>query len=110
VEYHERAAKMREEHGDELVATNRQISESVTVGKSLARTLNLCMSQLPNRVLYLARSKQAQTLALHAEEINKIQKTSATIRHGLSSRVSDIVTHSNEHKGSIHQWVRIFAI
>lgn len=84
VEYHERAAKMREEHGDELVATNRQISESVTV----------------------ARSKQAQTLALHAEEINKIQKTSATIRHGLSSRVSDIVTHSNEHKGSIHQWVK----
>jgi hypothetical protein len=54
---------------------------------------------------YTARSKQAQIMDLHAGEINKIQKTSATIRNGLSSRVSDIITQSNEQTDRVLGWV-----
>lgn len=66
-----------------MAATNGRISDSVKA----------------------ARSKQAKIMELHTLEINKMQKTSSTVRNGLSSRVSDIIAQSQDEASSVRGWV-----
>ncbi|KAI9287346.1 P-loop containing nucleoside triphosphate hydrolase protein [Umbelopsis sp. AD052] len=81
-EYQERSSRLNDEYEAKVAAANGRISDSVKA----------------------ARSKQAKILELHSLEINKMQKTSSTVRNGLSSRVSDIIAQSQDEASSVHRW------
>jgi hypothetical protein len=83
VEYQQRSSKLNDWYEAKVATANGRISDSVKA----------------------ARSKQAKILELHTLEINKLQKTSSTVRNGLSSRVSDIIAQSQDEASSVHRWV-----
>ncbi|KAM3588845.1 Kinesin-related motor protein [Umbelopsis sp. WA50703] len=83
-DYHDRMRALRDELSEKLSIVNEKINGSVKA----------------------ARSKQGDILDLHTEEINKMQKTNLSVRNGVSSRVSEIISQSNEQVHNIHRWVK----
>ncbi|KAG2176238.1 hypothetical protein INT43_005472 [Umbelopsis isabellina] len=82
-DYHDRMQALRDELSEKLSLVNEKLGSSVQA----------------------ARSKQDQVLNVHAEEISKMQRTNLSVRTGVSSRVSDIISQSNEQVQSINGWV-----
>ncbi|KAJ2960762.1 hypothetical protein NQZ79_g3911 [Umbelopsis isabellina] len=79
-DYHDRMQALRDELSEKLSIVNEKMSSSVKA----------------------ARSKQDQILDLHAEEISRMQKTNLSVRTGVSSRVSDIISQNNEQVHNIN--------
>jgi hypothetical protein len=104
-DYHDRMRALRDELSEKLSIVNEKINGSVKAGKDILFS-HWCISKAANSDFsILARSKQGDILDLHTEEINKMQKTNLSVRNGVSSRVSEIISQSNEQVHNIHRWV-----